>query len=254
MWLPWACVRSFSVRASYLFFSGAPNLLLPLVPVCGTAGSLVLLQQGAFMLSCTQWPSGIQSMLAPHQVGQIPFPWQRCENLAPQKHVFLFSLLCQVATPHFSLVLAAFRHPCCARPVLCFRWGMRETSPLGTPQRAGTLGAHSIPLSPKGKVRSWGSLREGLTWGMWNCSSYPFHAAVFSFVLLWNFLTGFGLRHMQVPGPGIEVELQRDLCCRCGHTRFFIPLRQTRTSTVTQATALGFLAHCITAGAPVYLF
>ena len=65
---------------------------------------------------------------------------------------------------------------------------------------------------------------------------------------LFYFLFQPKLQHIEVPRPGIELQL---LCPSCGNAGSFNPLCQARdrtcTSAVIQATAVRFLTHCTTA-------
>ena len=70
------------------------------------------------------------------------------------------------------------------------------------------------------------------------------------FLILWPHLW-----HMEVPVPGVESELYLLTMLQLWQCHIlFNPLRwakdQTHTSAATQAPAVGFLAHCATAGTP----
>ena len=60
--------------------------------------------------------------------------------------------------------------------------------------------------------------------------------------------------HMELPGPGIEAELQLQSTLRLPRHRILNPLRQaqhwTHVSTVTWAAAVAFLTYCATVGTP----
>ena len=56
------------------------------------------------------------------------------------------------------------------------------------------------------------------------------------------------------PGQGLNLSHSYSLCCSCDNAGSFYPLYQARDQTPapqqTQATAVGFLTHCTTAGTP----
>lgn len=211
MWLPWACMCSFWESLAGL--SGTHNLLLPLVHVCGTASSLVLTATSCSALFCTLWPLDIQSMWAPHQhptsgeTDTIPLSshvksrhtrgmFYSPSSISRERSLELcaFSRSCQVVLatgchPSFSLVSAAFRYP---------HYASSFSAPNAVPQkpvlravlhRDGMLDPLSTPLSPSWRksqrlgcsclVLSCDSLGGGLTWGKWNCFSYPFQCSCF---------------------------------------------------------------------------
>lgn len=180
---------------------------LPLVPVRGTASSLVLQQQGCRALwywDATSHPEYMGSSSVPHIRWNRyhSFVWSHEKLLVHQNHFLLFSfpkerslelwmwlLLIMPSCmgyrmPLFIFGLSSIQMFILCQFLQCCKGGTTEAKSSGNPPWNWSAGCTLLSLPPEGKVKGqvflcgaelwW--LRRGLAWGKGTCSSSRFSA------------------------------------------------------------------------------